>query len=86
MVECLADRWPVREGPVAMALAPVSTLLNLVFWLDKNPNAGFVRSGATTTPELAIAARSLVASGSVGILKRQPAGQAFVSLSERLSS
>jgi hypothetical protein len=80
VVAYVADRWSIREGPVTTALAPVSTLLNLLFWLQRNPQAGFVQAAAGTMPELSTAARALVASGSVDALKRLSPTQAFASL------
>jgi tRNA(Arg) A34 adenosine deaminase TadA len=73
----VSRRWPVREGPIVSPLSSISIVLNLMFWLGWNPEAGFVQAVARTMPHLCTAAQSLVTSQDMAALKRLSPSQAF---------
>jgi hypothetical protein len=78
--EFIANRWPVRRGPLGGPVAVFSELLPLLWFLKHKPDGTVVKEYATQHPRLLTLAKSLIGDPRFADLKTRPANVALTQL------
>jgi tRNA(Arg) A34 adenosine deaminase TadA len=78
--EFIANRWPVRRGPLGGPVSVFSELLPLLWFLEHKPEGTVVKKYETDHPRLLALARSLSGDARFADLKAHPANVALTQL------
>ncbi|MGO9602945.1 MAG: nucleoside deaminase [Candidatus Binataceae bacterium] len=70
--EFIANRWPVRRGPLGGPIAVFAELLPLLWFIERKPTGTVVQKYESHHPKLLALARSLGGDGGFAALKAHP--------------